>query len=220
MYWRGRALRAIILAAVAVASGLTASHAQSRQFEHQMDLCETGSADQKISGCTAVIQSGKFDANGTAMAYFSRGNAYKSRGDLDNAIADYTHAIRISRKPFQGAIINRANSYEEKGDLDHAIADYSQALQIWPDFARAWWLRGLVYYANGDYDRAIADYDIAIKKTQNQSDKAYGLYIRGLMKLKASNATGRADIAEAEALKPDVAGSLPKWVTKYMARPQ
>ena len=58
-----------------------------------------------------------------------RGNAYKSNGDYDRAIADYTEVIR--RQPDSTiAYNNRGNAYEAGAYYTRAIADYEKALQI------------------------------------------------------------------------------------------
>ncbi|MGO9486752.1 MAG: tetratricopeptide repeat protein, partial [Rhodomicrobium sp.] len=55
------------------------------------------------------------------------------------------------------------DEHYNKGDYDRAIADYDQAISLNPQYATAYYSRGLAYYNKGDYDRAIADYDQAIR---------------------------------------------------------
>ena len=61
------------------------------------------------------------------MAYNDRGVAYDKKGDLDNALADYTAAIKIDPNS-RDAYANRAVLYDHKGDPERAIADYRAAL--------------------------------------------------------------------------------------------
>ena len=64
-----------------------------------------------------------------------------------------------------------------KGEYDHAIADLDQAIRLKPDFADAYFSRGLAYSDKGDYDRAITDFDQAIRL---KPDAAYAYNGRGI----------------------------------------
>jgi tetratricopeptide (TPR) repeat protein len=97
----------------------------------------------------------------TAAAYNGRGMAYRYKGDLVHAIADFNQAIALDPK-YAHAYNNRGLSYEAKGDLDHAIADYDQTITLDPKYFLAYNNRGLSYEAKGDLDHAIADFDQAI----------------------------------------------------------
>src|SRR5215831_12483495 len=62
-----------------------------------------------------------------ALAYNNRGVAYKNKGELDRAIADYDEAIRLNPNyalPYD----DRGVVYASKRDYIRAIADYDQAL--------------------------------------------------------------------------------------------
>ena len=54
----------------------------------------------------------------------------------DQAIADYTQAIRLNPN-YALAYYNRGNVYYRKGDYDRAIADYEAVLRINPNDADA-----------------------------------------------------------------------------------
>jgi tetratricopeptide (TPR) repeat protein len=117
----------------------------------------------------------KTSNNAQVFAYFNSGNANKNKGLYDQAIADYTQAIRLD--PNYAAVYNnRGNAYDDKGDNDRAIADYTQAIRLDPNYASAYYGRGNAYYMKKDYDRAIADYTQAIRLDPNDA-KAY--YNRG-----------------------------------------
>jgi formylglycine-generating enzyme required for sulfatase activity/Tfp pilus assembly protein PilF len=120
------------------------------------------SADVQIAACTGMVQSGKSDGKDLAWAYLDRGIAYRAKGDLDHAIADYSEAIKLDPKDAV-AYVNRGVAYRAKGDLDHAIADYSEAIKLDPKDAVAYYARGNAYEAKNDFDHAIADYSEAIQ---------------------------------------------------------
>src|ERR1700759_3870615 len=115
-------------------------------------------AEKAINGCTAVIKAGRETRKYMAIAYYDRGNAYYNIGDIDQAITDYTSAIRLNPQ-YVSALSNRGNAYGSKGDLDGAFADYSAALLIDPALRAAIANRAEPYLAKGDVDRAIADYN-------------------------------------------------------------
>ncbi|MEE8223247.1 MAG: tetratricopeptide repeat protein, partial [Alphaproteobacteria bacterium] len=52
---------------------------------------------------------------------------------------------------------------QNEGLYDRAIAEYDQAIKLKPDYAKAYYNRGVAYMSKGLYDRAIEDYDTAIR---------------------------------------------------------
>ncbi|MDR2553384.1 MAG: tetratricopeptide repeat protein [Treponema sp.] len=105
----------------------------------------------------------------SAGAYARRGWVHMddSRKDYDQAIADFTQAIRLEPNNSY-RYEDRANAYEKKGDYDQAIADYTQVIRLAPDRA-PYWERANAYANKGDYDRAIADYTQAIRLDPNDA---------------------------------------------------
>ncbi|MFZ5452163.1 MAG: tetratricopeptide repeat protein [Thermodesulfobacteriota bacterium] len=99
----------------------------------------------------------------TAMDYFKSGSIHLGGGNLEQALADFTEAIRL--KPnFWAAYLNRGTALRRKGEFDQAIADYNQAIQMKPDLYDAYTLRGICYGKKGQYQEAIADYARALEK--------------------------------------------------------
>lgn len=76
------------------------------------------------------------------VAYFARANHYFGHEEYENAIADYSEAIKLSPKHFQ-AFTNRGKAYEELKQNDKAIADFNRALKANPEYTDA-----LVHRAN------------------------------------------------------------------------
>ena len=71
------------------------------------------------------------------VAYYNRGVTYKSKGQYDQAISDFTKALEIIPR-FAEAYNNRGNAYAMKGQYDQAISDFTKALEINPRFAGAY----------------------------------------------------------------------------------
>jgi tetratricopeptide (TPR) repeat protein len=95
-----------------------------------------------------------------AAAYFSRAMSHYWDGDLEAAIADFSHAIdhytEDSLKSM--AYVNRGECFRYLGDLESAIADCSRAIELHPDNPSAYHSRGIPYCHAGDLQASIADY--------------------------------------------------------------
>ena len=67
------------------------------QTPQQRDWCysPTATDDQKIDGCSALIQSGRETPANQAVAYLDRGIALDNKGLYDQAIADATRVIAL-----------------------------------------------------------------------------------------------------------------------------
>jgi tetratricopeptide (TPR) repeat protein len=63
------------------------------------------------------------------LDYVSRGRARKELGQLDDAVADFTEAIRLNPNN-AAAYASRGDLYMERDDVKHAIADFDQAIRI------------------------------------------------------------------------------------------
>ena len=85
------------------------------------DACKGDDPDRSIAACTRIIQGRGETAKDSAIAHPERGLSYKSKGDFDRAIADFSEAIRFDPK-YAEAYYLRGVVYGNKGDLDRAIA--------------------------------------------------------------------------------------------------
>jgi tetratricopeptide (TPR) repeat protein len=145
--------------------------------------------------CIAPVSS-----NDASYEAASRGDARKNRGEWDQAIAEYTAALREDPNNV-AAYTGRGDAFRKKGDPDTAIADYTQAIRLNPDYARAYHNRGIAYYDKKDYDRAIADYTKRIQLDPNYVD-AY--FSRGIAyRNKGDNDRAIADYTQAIRLDPN-----------------
>jgi len=108
-------------------------------FSQQLDWCSgkgNVSAKQIISGCTALISSGRGNNKGLSEAAYNRGNAHASIGELDRAIADYDQAIQLN-PTMATAFDNRGRAYSVKNQFERAVADYDEAIRLNPNSAVA-----------------------------------------------------------------------------------
>lgn len=105
---------------------------------------------------------------GTAEDYYNRGNKYREQGNLDQAIYDYTKALKVNSK-HEKAYYNRANSYVKQGKLSEAIADYLKATEINPQYTEAYYNLGNTYEKQEDLAQAIKSYTKALETNPKYS---------------------------------------------------
>ena len=155
------ALAAVMLATSALHASRTAA-----QTQQQIDWCNNDgnafSVDQRLVGCTALIESGRASVQDRAAGYSNRCWAYSDKGNPDRAITDCNDAIRLNAK-LANAYLNRGKAYGDKGDFDRAIGDYDQAIELNPKSSIGYNNLCDAYLDKGDNDRAITDCNQAIR---------------------------------------------------------
>ena len=132
--------------------------------------------EQSIAGCTALIDGGAVAAGNIPVVYNNRGIAYRAKGDLDRAIADYSEAIRLD-PDYDTAFFNRGRAYYLKRDYDRAIADYGESLRINPPAPGRPMSTAVVDLPQRDPARADSDYSEAVKIDPSY---AYAFNMRGM----------------------------------------
>lgn len=120
-------------------------------------------ADYKgaIGYCTGAIESGELSDPDLIAALINRGVAYKSSGQYELAVADYTRALRLA--PNDALLYqNRANALREMGDYDAALEDIQKSIGLDPESAGAWYVRGAIAEARGNRGNARKYYMTAL----------------------------------------------------------
>ena len=119
------------------------------------------SVDDRIAGCTAIIQAATAMQQGVVMAHFRRAMFYRQKGELDLAVADYDQIIE--RYPDNlSARLARASAHLQKQEPDAALSDYAKAIEFDPKNTYAYLGRARIYWRRSDFIHAIADYDQAL----------------------------------------------------------
>ena len=108
-----------------------------------------------------VDDAGQSTVNGVGRIV-RRAWAHVIAGELDEAIAECSEAIRLNPKDAT-AYWTRGDAYTKKGDYDTAIADYTEAIRLDPQNALAYGGRAFAYKWKYDYDQAIADFTVVIR---------------------------------------------------------
>jgi tetratricopeptide (TPR) repeat protein len=103
------------------------------------------------------------------FAAYSRGiKYYREENKYDQAIAEFTEAIRTD--PLYVFSYNyRGSAYSGKRNYDSAIADYNRAIDLVPNCSISHSARGSAYANKRQYDQAITDCNKAIGLDPNNS---------------------------------------------------
>lgn len=140
-----------------------------------------------------------------AWGYYMKASAWNSLKEYDNAIKDFTEALRIdpsSKNSYNG----RAIAWYRKGDYQRSIADYTQSIRLAPSYAIAYTNRGSVYDDMGEHDKAIEDYNRAIKIDPQYKNAYFDRGIAWTKKKEFDKAI--ADLNEATRLDPAYADAF------------
>jgi tetratricopeptide (TPR) repeat protein len=131
--WHSLIGMALVLGSVSALS----ARAQSSVEKYCMTAVDV-SLDDRVAGCTAVIESERSAPPIVVSAYFARAAAYFRKGDLDNAIADYDRIIQ--RAPTEFSSRDRPDIHPRGDDPVLAIAVSDRTLE--PDLRSAHAYRG------------------------------------------------------------------------------
>jgi tetratricopeptide (TPR) repeat protein len=153
-----------------------------------------------LFGCGPSKEQQAIDARNSGLSHFEN-------GEYDNAIADFTEAIRLNPKLAEAirlspeyalAYTARGTAYARKGKHDLAIDDYTEAIKFNTEFPFTYVSRGLAHKGKGDSDNAIVDFTEAIR-LYPKLGVAY--HNRGLAHQEMGDHTkAEADFAKAEEL--------------------
>lgn len=105
--------------------------------------------------------SSRDEGSGEATAV-QRGYAASIRGEYDEAISEYSEAIRLNPSA-DGYYYMRGGVYAAKKDYANALTDYNEAIRLSPRSAEYYSSRGSVYWAMKDHAKAIADFSEAVQ---------------------------------------------------------
>ena len=111
-----------------------------------------------------------------ARAYYERGCANGLAQKFDDAISDYTEALKV-RPNYWSALVLRGTYHSirtDKPNLDAAIADYSEYLKGKPS-AYTFAVRAAIYERKGETAKAIADYRAALALEPDNYNAKEGL---------------------------------------------
>jgi Tfp pilus assembly protein PilF len=115
---------------------------------------QTGRPEAAIELIGRAIESNNYDPS----YHCSRGLVLQSLDRLDEAVANYDHALLLN-PDYALALINRGLALETLERCAEAVESYDRALAIEPDFALAWLNRGITLQELGGLAEALESYD-------------------------------------------------------------
>lgn len=165
-----------------------------------------------LAGC--VTDGGGRGTAGGADA-FHAGVSAMLRGDLDEAVAQYSRALESAPTPEAQAQVHqaRAATYYRMGEPDKALADADAVIRLRPDLADAYSLRGQILQAKGQPDLALNDLEIAVRlkpEARNYGNRGFGRMALGQLD------AALEDFNEAIRLKPRYAEAYLGRGTYYL----
>lgn len=128
--------------------------------------------------------------------FFMRGNMKKDIGLKNEAIADYTTAIKLDPENPDN-YFGRGLTRSELNELDSAVADYSRALKIDPKYSQYYLNRGFVYLKMKQFDKAIYDFERVPRYTEEVMAIAFALNNMGYAYLQL----GKLELAEEKVME-------------------
>jgi tetratricopeptide (TPR) repeat protein len=94
--------------------------------------------------------------------HYLLGNALRARGDVDGAIAQLRHAVRLNPHHAE-AHTNLGNALVARGDVNEAADCFREAIRLNPKLGMAHYNLGNVARLAGDLNSAVAAYREAVK---------------------------------------------------------
>ena len=98
--------------------------------------------------------------------YYLRGNAYSKLNNYEDALKDYTRAIKLN--PAKEFYQNRGLTYLALDNYINAAADFSKALKYDPNNSELHFNKGYAEDLAGYNDAAVNDYTIAMNQDLSQ----------------------------------------------------
>ncbi|MFA5199366.1 MAG: tetratricopeptide repeat protein [Candidatus Omnitrophota bacterium] len=133
---------------------------------------------------------------------FDKGTLYLNKHEYEQAIAEYTKAIRLNPK-YSKAYGYRGIVYNIKGNFDQAISDFTKAIELSPGYVVAYADRGSAHNGKGEFDQAISDSTKAIELYPNHAGaykvRGYAYYAKGNFDQAISDCTKAIELNSNEA---------------------
>ena len=125
--------------------------------------------DKAITAFRKAAQLEAHYAPNLASALQQRATVYVSQKKFQEAIADYSEALRIKS--------DDPDVYERRGyaemqlkDYEKALYDYNQAIRLSPQEAKYYQVRALIYQNTRDFKAALADTEKTLQLDPNNAD--------------------------------------------------
>ena len=125
--------------------------------------------DKAINAFRRAAQLDQHYAPNLASALQQRATVYVSQKKFQEAIADYSEALKI-KSDDPNVFERRAYAEMQLRDYDKALHDYNQAIKINPQEAKYYQVRAIIYQEKGDFKAAMADTEKTLQLDPNNAD--------------------------------------------------
>lgn len=159
----GRLIWAIVASVVALIGGAGRVQAQVN-LQTLVNWCigkNNPTLEQRLRGCTAAINSGKFKGEVLASGYQNRAITYKEMGKIDEALKDAEQAVRLAPRAPEAHLM-LADALFRKGRHDEALNQSNVVITLNPNVTLGYYNRGTMLFSMGQPEKALADFDKAI----------------------------------------------------------
>ncbi|XP_047093499.1 SET and MYND domain-containing protein 4 isoform X1 [Lolium rigidum] len=117
---------------------------------------------------------------GRAVELKGQGNACFSRREFQQALSFYSQALRyvpISSDVTDEILlatlyVNRASTMHKLGLLEECLRDCDRAISVSPNYAKAWYRRGMINASLKNYSSAMHDLEVALSMEATSSGKS------------------------------------------------
>ena len=133
---------------------------------------EASKAKDWNKAITAFRRAAQLDqhyAPNLASALQQRATIYVSQKKFQEAIADYSEALKI-KSDDPNVYERRAYAEMQLRDYDKALHDYNQAIKLNPQEAKYYQVRAIIYQEKGDFKAAMADTEKTLQLDPNNID--------------------------------------------------
>ena len=130
------------------------------------------------------------EAEGDPNVFFNMGIAYKAKGDLDKASAEYKRALELAPE-YSEAHNNLGNLLKDQKKFEEAIMHFESSIKIFPDNPNTHNNLGTVYAIKGDVNKAALYFAKAAHLQPTYYEARQNLGIAYMQQ-------GRLDVAEKE----------------------
>ena len=139
---------ALLVLCLAIGSGARADDADACEQETDPAL--------GVAACTRYIELLGTPDDDDAWAFINRGIGHSDAGNLDQALADYTEAIRLDARNPSG-YYHRAQTLNDLAEFDRALDDIEKAISLDPTDADGYKVPGMIFIDTGRYQKAADD---------------------------------------------------------------
>ncbi len=138
------------------------------------------------------------------VAHNNLGDAFRKKGNIEEAISHYREAIRIN-PDYRQAHNDMGTALLEKGNIEEALSHYQEAIRIDPNYGDAYYNMGEALFKHGDISGSLFYLREALRIAPDDADTHYNIANVLLSQGKADEAI--VHLKEALRIKPDHIGA-------------